>query len=565
MTCLRLNNLSCITTTSIGVPGGGDLATALNAKLTTPGSPDAGLPLVYDATDLIWETEQLAAAGLADDAVIARTIADGVIIPAHMDEAITQAQWRAVFGITSPTGLPSGANAGNWLTYKDGTAEWADLPSASGSQAGIIHPAEYAKINAAIDGATLHNTPMVANQHIAGADAVLFDDASVSVGSQLREITFDQLDERWVNEGDAAGGSLSSVAHDDTLQGSGTSSSELRVTTPLNKVGSDFIHHGLEGDGQTQQSGLIAQHLGDKPNASQLEDYTYTTFYDPGPRYTDEWIGIRIPIADKARVDHYEVYVSESDGGNRYAVYTGDTWEWIADSNGYARYTLEIADKPSGQGLSVWKYQKLGIDGDDVAIDYNKLDNLPPQHDGRELIQGNITGVVVTGLNANSAVSRTNLTEQLNIQTEPHGVLLSLLTPTPTGFTATDIRFSQSEYDGETTIESVARAPPYATTTSSFGRTLVYADLMKGPTAAGRVVVKLAHDASGDTFLTAQYLATRGHSLADSGSITLQLELFILSSGAPRGVGGGQYFEFTSKPDAADFTDGDLIIVTQGL
>ena len=130
-----------------------DLCEVLAGKITGPGNPAAALALTYqDGVTPPWDTRQLTAPGLADNAVEARTILDGVIVPGHLDTSITTAQWRAVLGFPvggagSGGGLPSGAN-GNWLHWKDGSPEWADLPQANSTQAGLQSSAQHDKVAA---------------------------------------------------------------------------------------------------------------------------------------------------------------------------------------------------------------------------------------------------------------------------------------------------------------------------------------------------------------------------------------------------------------------------------
>ena len=76
------------------------------------------------------------------------------------------------------------------------------LPSARNG-AGIIAQEDWEKIQNAIDAAHLHDTPMLLNDHIDVADAILLDDASIADGdgSQLKEISFAELDKRWKSTG----------------------------------------------------------------------------------------------------------------------------------------------------------------------------------------------------------------------------------------------------------------------------------------------------------------------------------------------------------------------------
>ena len=70
----------------------------------------------------------------------------------------------------------------------------AKLPTASGSQAGIIQPTEYALIHSAIDGATLDRAPHFSAENIAEDDDFMLHDASQTQGgaSQFVEATVPQ-------------------------------------------------------------------------------------------------------------------------------------------------------------------------------------------------------------------------------------------------------------------------------------------------------------------------------------------------------------------------------------
>ena len=91
----------------------------------------------------------------------------------------------------------------------------SELDMATGSQAGIIGSDEFVKINNSIDAAHLHDTPALAVNHLADDDAFLLDDASVSTGSQLKEISVSELDKRW-NPPPTAASQYFGSASDDT-------------------------------------------------------------------------------------------------------------------------------------------------------------------------------------------------------------------------------------------------------------------------------------------------------------------------------------------------------------
>ena len=87
------------------------------------------------------------------------------------------------------------ARAGN-------TDEWgADkLQKSSRTQGGIITAAQWLELENSIDATTLHDQSHLDNSDIDGAvgrDSVLIDDASVTSGTSLKEIYFNELDKRW--------------------------------------------------------------------------------------------------------------------------------------------------------------------------------------------------------------------------------------------------------------------------------------------------------------------------------------------------------------------------------
>ena len=187
------------------------------ANLTTGGPSDiggdsrvlfatlAGLKGVDSGSLFAWIREQIDTLTGVDriDAARVRNLAD------EMDREIGTA-WRtsgggATHGITRSTVLALIAAATISIATDsaltgDGTAgNPLDVRMANSSQSGIIGSAEFVKIGESIDGAHLHDTPILANDHLADDDAFLLDDASVpdNGGSQLKEIPVSELDKRW--------------------------------------------------------------------------------------------------------------------------------------------------------------------------------------------------------------------------------------------------------------------------------------------------------------------------------------------------------------------------------
>ena len=74
------------------------------------------------------------------------------------------------------------------------------LQLSSRTQGGIITAEQWLELDNSVDATTLHDQPHLDNSDIDGAvgrDSVLIDDASVTSGTSLKEIYFNELDKRW--------------------------------------------------------------------------------------------------------------------------------------------------------------------------------------------------------------------------------------------------------------------------------------------------------------------------------------------------------------------------------
>ena len=257
-----------------------DLCEVLDGKITGPANPTAGLTLVYDATDLAWESEQLANAGLADDAVHARNIMDGVIVPGHLDTRITTAAWRAVLGFPvggagSGGGLPSGANDDNWLHWKDGSPEWADLPQANSAQAGLQSSAQHDKV-AAIPEQGTGNANKILGFNASG------NYAAVTAGSG------------------GGGGDITGVTAGVGLEGGGTTGNvALRVDNSLAKISGDYESGGWTDSSDVQVSVRLttARSLNQAVTLAYAADQQFQS-----PNADGGWRVVRVPLGKDARV-----------------------------------------------------------------------------------------------------------------------------------------------------------------------------------------------------------------------------------------------------------------------
>lgn len=140
----------------------------------------------------------------------------------------------------------------------------AKLPTVSGSQSGILMPAEYALIHSAVQGADLHSTSQLTAASLQDEDAVLLDDASVTVGSELKEISFSELDKRWRTQAVPSGNTLPAHPH---------------VGDQFRLLADYAVAHDPLVQGQTPQPTLVEYRFPDAGNAGPQYLYGYTAGY----------------------------------------------------------------------------------------------------------------------------------------------------------------------------------------------------------------------------------------------------------------------------------------------
>lgn len=257
------------------------LCEVLGGKITGPANPAAALPLLLNPTDTSeWITARLDNAGLGDDAVHARNILDGVIVPGHLDTRITTAQWRAVLGFPvggagSGGGLPSGANDDNWLRWKDGSPEWADLPQANSAQAGLQSSAQHDKVAALPEQGT-GNANKIIGFNASG------NYAAVTAGSG------------------GSGGDITGVTAGAGLQGGGDNGNvTLRVDNSLAKISGDY-----ESGGWTDSSDVqVSVRLTTARNLNQAVTLAYAADQQfQSPNADGGWRVVRVPLGKDDRV-----------------------------------------------------------------------------------------------------------------------------------------------------------------------------------------------------------------------------------------------------------------------
>ena len=374
------------------------------------------------------------------------------------------------------------------------------------------------------------------------------------------------------------GEGLTAVSATAPLEGAGTTADPLNVGDALGTL-SQHVRKG----GWTNSTDIRISVRTPRRDLSGAESLVYSAVVQhTGPNSVGEGYYLEVPAAKATDLSVVRTVGDDSeDSGHNVAQFLVANSAAIvregASADGTTYLWFPENSLQGGNSVSTYHYRaqenlplelEIDVPVDDIdglaavgkTNDYRSLDNLPNLQDGRVLFNGTLTGVSITSLDADSAVAVTNLTEALNLSAEPHGVLLSFMTPTLSGFAASDVTI-ETETNGVTSLDAVARAAVYLSTTTDLGFVLTQADVMKGSVLAGTLVVKMARQADGGTLLTEQYLPHQGHALKDSGNASTRYELELISAGVPRGAGSGQMFTYdqAALPDADDFNDGDYV------
>ncbi len=550
--------------------GGTDSALPLTAQWRNAAGAQIGANATFQLSDAAGATtsQAIAVPAMTRSIYLVNYAAEsgdtGRITALHIELVIPQSA-----GVDSHRLLKPGGTAGQFEAKKSDAnydVEWRDLPTAGIQQAGIIQPAEYIKINSAIQADDLHSTPQLAIEHLQPGDALLLDDASVTTGSELAEILVSELDQRWVG-----------AAVESPLTGAGSPTDKIELPDNLVTLNRQYNPGGWTNSATIRLS--VRTPRRDLSGAEGLQ-YAAVQTHD-APNGTGEGFYAQVPAAEVAQLDKRRLVGDDNaDSGETVRQFLAFDGSGVvregASADGTAYYWFPEDSLQGGNTVDSYHYRiqedvRAGFPAADIdglaAVattgDYEDLINRPPLPDGRVLFNGPLAGLRITSLDAPSAVSVTNLVEQLNIATEPHGVLIAELTPTLSGFAASDIALEVMEQDGETTLDAVARKAIYNGTTA-LGQPLVHIAVLKGITRAGIITVYLSRNAAGLTHLTAKYAPAAGHSLKDDGNVALNFELYLYGIGVPRGTGGGQWFQFAALPAAEDFVDGDLVLVKAG-
>ena len=438
------------------------------------------------------------------------------------------------------------------LTGAQGQIAAVDAPSGSGLTEAEVDARADDRITTAARGLTstsLHDT-----------DSFVVSDANVGSGDPRRLYPVTDLDTR-----------IAAKAPVEDYAKTGTTDRipESRLPLPFEGLEDEFKKVGWLDDASIRL--FIGPDNGSAYTSADIAGLAYVQNPQHGTALENVYVAIRV-TKDRAIGN---LRIVEDDDNDNPAPSSGWTAKVHTDAN-YDYYQNLYARIEAGSRLQAQQYNALVLDEAETLkvvkgnISWNDLTDRPVDT-SRELLNGSMTGIAVNSITANSGVSRTNLVDPLDLDTEGHGLLAGSFTFGVMGRSNTTIGLvSTPSGDNDLTtkrvsfgvaLEDISRSAVYLQTSNQFGIILAEANVFFGSTLYGVIVVRAARDANNVVGLNAQFLADSGTpSQVASFNVTLDGVVISQPTGIPRGgsVGaGGVLYDFENAlPDASGYADG---------
>ena len=119
--------------------------------------------------------------------------------------------------------------------------------------------------------------------------------------------------------------------------------------------------NAFEGDGWSPVGGVTLLRA-TAYTAGTIAGAVFAKSQSQGPHLTNNYVGIRIPIADKDDLASHRLYIGENDGEDYHTVYPGTGWTHLADDAAWAYYSQQVTDHPAGDWFGVQSFETLRLD-----------------------------------------------------------------------------------------------------------------------------------------------------------------------------------------------------------
>ena len=381
----------------------------------------------------------------------------------------------------------------------------------------MIQPDEYALIHSALDTAHLDRVPEVPNSGIELRDDVLFFDRSVTVGQQVREISFAELNKRWVEHAPRTDLFIDGLANGVAF----SSQTLMRIGTPSTS--------------QRTLSQMMAL------------DWGQTSIADISPAVGPiAHIPVRILKSERSQLHRYRVVVE----GDHYEFDDpdGSAWTHVGDDdaqNVWSYYSVAVPSPGIGAGetILVEKTPPLTLPGDisigtpsavNPAYFGTNADGTPGNYPlllPVKLKSGNLAGIAWTGQSSVRITGSDRAFDQAVDLSAHEGIIeyfavFTLSSPSSTrmGFTSTgpqDAVVTTIHQDHRTASPLVLAAPRYASNAQN-GILLITQPFYDGNGKVGDLKLYAVRD-SGSDELTVDFVFDR---TTGSGSASFACTLY---------------------------------------
>ena len=167
----------------------------------------------------------------------------------------------------------------------------------------------------------------------------------------------------------AGGGGLDQDAVDARIEAEVKDFAETgkrKVAATDMQIKPEEVVNAFEGDAWSPTGGVTVIRA-TAYTASDIVSQSFSASRTQGPHLTNQYVGIRIPIAAKDNLENLRVYIGENDGEDYHTLYPGTGWTHLIDSPGNAYYVQEITDHPAGDWFGVQAFTPLRLDDASAA------------------------------------------------------------------------------------------------------------------------------------------------------------------------------------------------------
>ena len=167
----------------------------------------------------------------------------------------------------------------------------------------------------------------------------------------------------------AGGGGLDQDAVDARIEAEVKDFAETgkrKVAATDMQIKPEEVVNAFEGDAWSPTGGVTVIRA-TAYTASDIVSQSFQESRTQGPHLTNQYVGIRIPIAAKDNLENLRVYIGENDGEDYHTLYPGTGWTHLIDSPGNAYYVQEITDHPAGDWFGVQAFTPLRLDDASAA------------------------------------------------------------------------------------------------------------------------------------------------------------------------------------------------------